>query len=238
MENIFFINHKSSHKIGLLKLALEKINQIITQIPQELQEKIIISYTKIFNYIDFDTFAKIKELYSSSTYKFLPTWESYFQSHGIIPKYKQESRDPIRLIFSNIPTGISYRDYHLISTINEKNKNLLRKPFFINIGDIDYAGYFKLLKYLILKFYNQTNKFNASKLSNAGKRAALETNQAFILYENRKLKSIKDCIINDDDDGLKYLVEEIGLKPTEGQMKIIEKKFSEEIYDFVSYYFE
>jgi hypothetical protein len=246
MDALFFVNHSTSHKKNkLLKVGLDEIDKILMFCNTDLKVKLLESYLQIFKYIDFDTFAKIKELYSNKTYDFLPSWETYFQLHNITPIHKPKNKDPIRLIFKNSKSGISIRDEHLIVYDAEKidwsnpiNQSLIRRPFFLNLEDIDYAGYFKLLKYLILKYYLASELYNASKLSKFGQRSAIETNRAYVMFENRRVKSIGDCIKHEDDSGLKYLVEELGIKPTLGQLKIIEQIFHEDIYDLVSYYFE
>ena len=277
MENIFFVNHTAAHKKnGLLKTGLDEISKILNETDEPLKSSLLSSYKDMFKYVDFDTFAKIKELYSNKDYQFIPQWNMYFKFHNIQAKCMKASKDPIRIIFKDIPCGISKRDEHLIiqetnGTIdlnNPTNKTLLRKPFYLNLMDIDYAGYYKLLKYLILTFYipkpsleglgeilsggwifefientldDQTSgnvfKCDASKFSKTGQRAALETNLAYILY-NRRLYSIGDCIKNKDEEGLKYLIEEIGMRPTLGQVKTIERIFDEDLYELVSYYFE
>lgn len=237
MENLFFISSAIRHKkSGLLKTALNEIQKCIGQTPDEkLQLELAANYSRMFRYLDFDSFAKIKELYSNKEYPFVPSWEAYFELHNMKPICIKTNKDPIRVLFNDIPLGISKRDEHLIAP---NNKDLIRKPYFINMVDIDYAGYFKLLKYLIMKFYQNTTNFNATKLSLEGRRAALETTNSHIFYEGRRLTSIADCIKKEDDIGIKYLIEELGMKPTIGQMRAIERFFHEDIYDRISYYFE
>lgn len=253
MDTLFFVNHSISHKKNkLLKVGLDEINKIFKSCELSLKTKLLGSYEHIFKFMNFDTFAKIKELYSNKDYEFLPSWESYFQFHNILPMCITTNKDPIRLIFKDSKSGVSIRDEHLIihdgiihdgnskqiDWSNPINQSLIRRPFFLNLEDIDYAGYFKLLKYLILKYYPVIELYNASKLSKSGQRSAIETNRAYIMFENHRIKSIADCIKHRDDSGLKYLVEELGIKPTLNQLKIIEHIFQEDIYDLVSYYFE
>jgi hypothetical protein len=244
MDTLFFVNHSAAHKKNkLLKVGLDEIKKNLESCNTVLKTKLLESYSQIFKFMDFDTFAKIKELYSNKTYDFLPTWESYFQSHSIKVKCIATNKDPIRLIFPT--SGVSIRDEHLlindpkkIDWSNPINQSLIRRPFFLNLEDIDYARYFKLLKYLILKYYPTSELYNASKLSKFGQRSAIETNRAYVMFENHRVKSIGDCIKHEDESGLKYLVEELGIKPTLSQIKIIEQIFHEDIYDLVSYYFE
>lgn len=266
MENLFFVNHKIAHKRnGLLKVGLDEIMKNINNCDEAIKPQLIKSYSKIFEFMDFDTFAKIKELYSNKEYVFIPNWNIYFKDHHIQVKCIKSNKDPIRLVFTDIPIGISLRDEHLIqyqnllnSTIDlnySTNQSLIRKPFFINLADIDHAGYYKLLKYLLITFYandscsqlaeelkyhnsQPLNLYNASKLSKVGQRVALETNYAYILFEGRRLTSIADCIKKEDDVGIKYLIEDLGIKPTLPQVKMIEKIFHEDLYELVSYYFE
>jgi hypothetical protein len=249
MENLFFVNRGKTHKkSGLLKAGLDEIMKNINSCDEDLKPVLIKSYATIFKYMDFDTFAKIKELYSNKEYPFIPNWNIYFDTHHIQIKCLKTNKDPIRLIFRDIPIGISARDEHLIVGYNSEtldpnhpsNQSLMRKPFFINLADIDHACYYKLLKYLLLTFYATSNEvhYNASKLSKAGQRAALETNYAYILFEGKRLTSIADCIKKEDDVGIKYLIEELGIKPTLPQVKMIEKIFHEDLYELVSYYFE
>ncbi len=231
MENLFFVGKTIQHKkTGLLKTAFDIMMKHDNHI-----------YNKVFNYIDFDTFAKIKEIHSSNTYPFIPNWETYFQSHKMTIKCMIENKDPIRIIFDNISRGISKRDEHLIigCANDPENKTLVRSPYFINLADVDYAGYYKLLKYLLMKAYQQSEiKFNASKLSKHGQAVAIESSCAYVIHEGRKILSIADCIKKEDEVGIRYLVEELGIKPTLGQMKAIERFFKEDIYDMISYYFE
>lgn len=238
MENIFLTGHKPKNKNKLLEKALDIINNFV-----ESEPKLILAYEKSFNYMDFDTFAKIKELYSSDKYKFIPKWDNYFTCNKIKAFMNPNNKDPIRLFFMNIKSGISQRDNHLIEEVDgkrfeEKNKDLIRKPFYITLNDIDYASYYKLLRYLLVKFYSSDSRFNATKLSITGQRESLETNRSFIVTEYGVLRSITDCIKQGNEDGLKYLIETIGLKPNLKQMEMIDTVFSEEVYDFISYYFE
>jgi hypothetical protein len=208
------IKHKPG---GILKTALNIINK---------RNKTHQCNKLIFNFLDFDSFAQIKELYSSNIYTFIPTWDEYFEFHKIKKHCIKKLNDPIRLIFTKIKNARSPRD------------GVVRSPYWLNIDDIDYAGYYKLIKFLILNYYTVQERFNASKLSVLGRKAAMETNAAYIVIDGHRVKSIEQCIDNCDEVGLSYLIETLELKPTWGQLNKIEKRFPKDITDMITYYFE
>jgi hypothetical protein len=226
--DVFFNNCKSiaseiifqktiEHKQGILKAALDILNK---------HYKKNAAYNQIFNFLDFDTFAQIKELYSSNTYEFIPTWDDYFTSHKIVRHCIKTSPDPIRLIFTKVKTAKSQRD------------NNLRSPYWINLDDIDYAGYYKLMKFLILKHYTTEDRINASKFSKFGQKAAIETNAAYITIGGVRIKSIEQCITQIDEEALTYLIETLEIKPTWHQLNKIEKVFPPDLVEMITYYFE
>ena len=209
---------KNDHKLCLI---FTTIQELINKSPSLLP-----LYKLMFKYINFDDFAKIKELYSSNVYKFIPSWSEYFTQHNILHKCIKTNKDPIRLIFTKIKSAKSF------------HSDIVRSPFYINIDDIEYANYYKLFKFLILTYYNINERFNASKLTLCGKKHALETNCAYIIFDGIKIKSLNHCIETKNENGIKYLIEEVGIKPTWNQLNIIEENFSEYITDMASYYFE
>lgn len=212
------ISHKPG---GILNTALNTIN-IFSKKNKELTKY----YKSIFNFLDFDTFAQIKELYSSQQYDFLPSWDEYFAMHNIKRHAIKNLTDPVRLIFVNLKSAKSSRD------------NQIRTPYWINLYDIDYAGYYKLLKFLILSYYTVNERINASRFSKLGQKASLETNAAFIIIENRRIKNLQQCIDDTNQTALTYLVEKLGLRPTWSQLNQIENKFNNNIYELIAYYFE
>jgi len=214
------------HKAGKsLKVALEYINGLIAASAIRNNDTSP-GYRKMFLYFDFDTFAQLKELYSSKIYKFIPEWKEYFAFNNLSVCIIKKNPDPIRLYFINLKSAKSSRD------------GSVRAPYYININDIDYAGYYKLLKYLILLHYSPDDRFNASKLRLLGQRAAFETNASYIMHDGRILKSIEQCIKTDNEEGLRYLIEELGIKPTWHQLNKIEVSFGEYLSDLAAYYFE
>jgi hypothetical protein len=221
-EFVFSSAVVAAHKPGgILKTALEIIKTYVQK-----NQALSAGYRQIFNFLDFDTFAQIKELYSSQTYDIIPSWDQYFTVHGIKRHAIKSSGDPIRLIFTRIKSAKSARD------------GQIRAPYWISLYDIDYAGYYKLLKFLILSYYNINDRINASRFSIAGQKAALETNAAYIMINGHRVKNLQQCIDEINQENLTYLVEKLGLKPTWGQLNQIEKKFSYNIYELIAYYFE
>ena len=188
------------------------------------------SYKYIFNFLDFDSFAQIKELYSSNVYKFIPSWDEYFKAHNIkrhhLKTHLKKTNDSIRLIFIKISSAKSMRD------------DQMRTPYWINLDDIDHAGYYKLMKFLILSYYTINERINATSFSVFGQKAALETNAAFVLIDGRRIKSIEQCITEVNEEALVYLVEQLEMKPSWNQLNRIEKIFSSNIVDMITYYFE
>lgn len=212
------IDHKPG---GILSVALNAIASGYGNAPNK---KRVTAYEKIFYFLDFDSFAQIKELYSSNTYKFLPTWDKYFELHNIIRHCKKKNTDPVRLIFTKIKSA-------------KDRQNEIRSPYWINLCDIDYAGYYKLLKFLILCYYTVDNRINASCFGKFGQKAAIETNAAYVLVDGRRIKSIEQCIDEHNEDALIYLVEQLEIKPTWHQLNRIEKVFPS-IIEMITYYFE
>lgn len=183
------------------------------------------SYNLVFCMVDFDSFSQIKELYSTKNYDFLPTWEKYFTFNSIKCICLKKSEDPIRLIFTKIKSAKSSRD------------DSIRSPYWVNLFDIDYACYYKLFKYLLLKNYTINERINVSKFSRRTKRAALETNVAFV-FHGKRIKNVQQCIDEIDDESLIYLVEFLGMKLTWNQLNQIEKKFDKEIYERILLLFD
>lgn len=216
-DDIIF-QKKTEHKPGgILKSALDILQKHYKKNP---------AYNLIFNFLDFDTFAQIKELYSSNIYEFIPSWDNYFSSHKIVRHCIRKSADPIRLIFTKVKSARSPRD------------NNLRSPYWINLDDIDYAGYYKLMKFLILKNYTTEDRINASKFSKFGQKAAIETNAAYITIGGVRIKSIEQCITQIDEEALTYLIETLEIKPTWHQLNKIEKVFPPGLVEMITYYFE
>lgn len=208
------------HKSGkILKTALDRI-----KIHYEKSE-CKTHYKSVFDYIDFDNFAKIKELYTSKHYEFIPSWNEYFLFHDIKVKALKTNADPIRIYFVRIKAP-SFR-----------NPEIIRSPFFLNLDDIDYAGYYKLLKYLIMLSYTN-DYYNASALSIQGKKAAIETDKAYIMNNKCAIFSLNKCIKYQNEEGIRYLIEELGILPNWHQLNEIEKKFSDYLYDLAAFYFE
>lgn len=211
------------HKTGKsLKKALDHIEILAKKSSVDVCK----GYQLAMLYFDFDTFAQLKELYSSKTYKFIPEWKTYFEFNKIQVRFIKKNSDPIRLYFITIKSAESSRD------------NKIRSPYYINLDDIDYAGYYKLFKYLILSHYNISTRINATKFSLFGQKAAIETNCAYIMRNNRIIKSIEQCIESDNEDGIQFLIEELSIKPTWNQLNKIEANFNDYLLDLATYYFE
>jgi hypothetical protein len=213
------IEHKSGKS---LKKALDHIVILSNKASIDISK----GYQLAILYFDFDTFAQLKELYSTKTYKFIPEWKTYFEFNKICSKCIKKNNDPIRLFFIAIKSAESPKD------------NKIRSPYYINLDDIDYAGYYKLFKYLILSYYDTTNRINATKFSIFGQKAAIETNCAYIIRNNRIIKSIEQCIESGNEDGIQFLIEELSIKPTWNQLNKIESNFNEYLLDLATYYFE
>lgn len=181
------------------------------------------NYKKVFYFLDFDGFARTKELYSSLVYKFIPSWDEYFSNNNM--RYERKENN-IFLYFLNIKKARSQRD------------NKIRSPYYITLDDIDYAEYYKLFKYLLIKKFTTEDRFNVTKYSKFAQKAAIETNTAYVIISHHRIKNIQQCINSMHEEGIKYLVRDLEIKPTWEQLNKIEKLFPFDIFEMVTYYFE
>ena len=126
-----------------------------------------------------------------------------------------------------------------------KKCGIFRKPYYITIDEIINSRYYKLLGYIIYKYFDEVdvsyllNKVYLSDNTNlsfeirmCAIRIAIFTDKGYFIKKIRnratallynKIDSLENSILKRDFPAVVFLIKEIGMIPTKNNMKLIKK---------------
>jgi hypothetical protein len=191
------------HKQQILYRYVNIINKIILPI-------------EVFNFINFDTYANIYEMFNIA-----PDFQTYARLNSINIYYNDSalSTDKIRIYFS----------YEGKSPLDDK----IRSPYFLTLGEIIYAGYYKIFIDL-LKYVKKNRQVltNLTKFPFIAQKMGFDCKSGYIIAEEKGevhvVKSIEDSIFNCDVYSLNLLIDYYQMEVHEKHMELLDELIKDE----------
>ena len=110
-----------------------------------------------------------------------------------------------------------------------KLSNLIRKPYYLTLKEIIERKYYKLFGYIIYKKFNEIDltELLSNEIFLPAIRIGIYTGKGYIFRKSGrkiiKTKNMKNAILKEDINEISFLINIVGLMPSENDIKLIKK---------------
>jgi len=211
----------------------------LKEYPHDVSKKLCIPSWKYYFEINN---IKIIKLFKKNMENSLKSARIFFKNGGYVSSkiYAKYGMDKFE-IAANIDSDFIDIQVENTLCINYLKKcGLIRNPYYLTLDDIINNGYFKLLGYIIYTYFDKVDvsyllysvKLPDGEIISLEKRmcairVSMHVDKGYIIKNIKKYKRIIDglenSILKKDFSAVIFLIEELGMKPTIGNMKLIKK---------------